>query len=378
MASAGQVVHWTEEGTGTHTAAWRAASGFPPPKHVVPGDDRSKAAVAYRMASEGTGIVWKGDFQNARQLLAAMRRRADRRQRRYSAAPSTAFHEYRQRRAQRARALGMLLIPVAPGCVIPLRRAPDVREACAEAGLSLDESFVLPLRDLLGMIGAHEWRRKGVEIPALGARIHPHYGVFSPVRGEYVDLVANAPLPALDRAQDIGTGTGVLAAVLANRGVARVAATDRSPAALECARENMARLGFDDRVDVFAADPFPNGKASVVVCNPPWIPAKPASTLDQGVYDPGSAMLRAFLSGLGEQLEPGGEGWLILSDLAERLELRSRDQLLALFAASGLEVVDRLDARPKHARANDSTDPLHAARAAEVTSLWRLCARATS
>lgn len=31
--------------------------------------------------------------------------------------------------------------------------------------------------------------------------------------------------------------------------------------------------------------------------------------------------------------------------------------------------------RPKHPRAFDATDPLHAARAAEVTSLWRLSVR---
>jgi hypothetical protein len=71
-------------------------------------------------------------------------------------------------------------------------------------------------------------------------------------------------------------------------------------------------------------------------------------------------------------LEPGGEGWLILSDLAEHLGLRPRPELLAAFDAAGLKVVDRSDVRPKHARSCDETDPLHAARAAEVTSLWRL------
>jgi methylase of polypeptide subunit release factors len=99
------------------------------------------------------------------------------------------------------------------------------------------------LRELLGLIGAHEWRAKGVEVPAAGGRIHPHYGVFAPVRREYVDLVAHAPLPAATTkasvAFDIGTGTGVLAAVLARRGLARVIATDRDPRALACARANI-------------------------------------------------------------------------------------------------------------------------------------------
>jgi prophage antirepressor-like protein len=94
-----------------------------------------------------------------------------------------------------------------------------------------------------------------------------------------------------------------------------------------------------------------------------------------GVYDPGSRMLRGFLAGLPAHLEPGGEGWLVLSDLAEHLGLRTREELLAAIDAAGLAVADRLDARPTHPRAADPSDPLHAARAREVTSLWRLVAR---
>jgi hypothetical protein len=87
-------------------------------------------------------------------------------------------------------------------------------------------------------------------------------------------------------------------------------------------------------------------------------------------------MLRGFLGALAAHLLPGGEGWLVLSDLAEHLGLRSREQLLGWFDAAGLHVVERIDTRPRHARASDSSDPLHAARKAEVTSLWRLAARA--
>ncbi|MDH5537473.1 MAG: methyltransferase, partial [Betaproteobacteria bacterium] len=60
------------------------------------------------------------------------------------------------------------------------------------------------------------------------------------------------------------------------------------------------------------------------------------------------------------------------SDLAEHLGLRPRAELLAAFDAAQLMVVDRLDVRPTHLRSSNQSDPLHAARAAEVTSLWRL------
>jgi methylase of polypeptide subunit release factors len=120
---------------------------------------------------------------------------------------------------------------------------------------------------------------------------------------------------------------------------------------------------------------FPPGRAPLVVCNPPWIPATPHSSLDNAVYDPGSRMLSRFLDELPDHLEPGGEGWLVLSDLAEHLGLRTRDDLLTAITAAGLKVVERLDTKPTHPKASDRNDPLFEARTAEVTSLWRLVRR---
>jgi methylase of polypeptide subunit release factors len=235
---------------------------------------------------------------------------------------------------------------------------------------------VVALRELLAVVSAHEWRKKGVPVAAVGGSIHPHYGVFSPVRGEYVDLVAQAPLPAgCDLAFDIGTGSGILAAVLARRGVAKVVATDQDERALACAQENVEKLGLTAGICLEKADLFPVGRAPLVVCNPPWLPAQPSSPIEYAVYDPESRMLRGFLNGLAAHLAPGGEGWLIISDIAEHLGLRSRQQLLDWIAAAGLRVIDRLDTRPRHGKAQDAGDPLHAARAAEVTSLWRLGAQ---
>lgn len=380
--AAPQLIHWEENGTQC-SAVWHSEAGMPPPKRVVIADDRINADMAYRMACEGTALLWRGDFQNARQLLQALARRTDHKGRggkkakpaKQPATPTEAFHLHRQAQSQRARTLAMLLIPFEAGYSIPLRRAPDVQLACNEAYGRFEAPFVASLRELLGLIGAHEWRRTGVEIPVLQARIHPHYGVFSPVRGEYVELVAKAPLPKnTSLAFDIGAGTGVLSAVLAQRGIGKVVATDMDQRALSCARENLARLDFDQQVELQQADLFPAGRAPLVVCNPPWVPARPSSSIEYAVYDPDSRMLRGFLAGLAEHLTDDGEGWLILSDLAEHLGLRPREQLLAWIAEAGLKVLDRHDVRPVHPRASDASDPLHAARAAEVTSLWRLSA----
>jgi methylase of polypeptide subunit release factors len=376
--SGSATLEWVEDGQ-PRSARWRSETGTPAPRRVQLADDTLTADAAYRLASEGTALLWRSDFQNARQLLQALARRADRKPRKGTkAAPSTpaeAFHLHRQAQGQRARILAMLLIPLEGDYGIGLRRAPDLRQACTEAwGPADGQPCVASLRELLGLVGAHEWRKKGVPIAALGAdsRIHAHYGVFSPVRGEYIDLVAQAPLPSAELAFDIGTGTGVLAAVLAGRGVRRIVATDQDPRALACARENITRLGLADRVEVIDADLFPPGRAPLVLCNPPWLPARPSSPIEHAVYDEGSRMLRGFLAGLPAHLSPGGEGWLVLSDIAELLGLRQREELIAWIDAAGLCVLGRSETRPRHPKAADPDDPLHAARSKEVTALWRL------
>ena len=364
------------------SAGWRSENATPP-RRVVLADEHMTADDAYGLACQGTALLWRGDFQKARKMLLALASRADRRPRKReravfstSALSGEEFHLYRQARSQRARTLNALLIPLDGDYGIPLPHAPDVRQACAEAYGVAEGVSVASLRALLGVIGAHQWRTRGIEIAAIGARIHPHYGVFAPIRSEYVDLVAAAPLPALSSSSssafDIGTGTGVLAALLARRGIRYVVATDCDPRALACARENLERLGLAQQVEVMRADLFPEGRASLVVCNPPWVPARPSSSIERGIFDPESRMLRGFLGALPAHLEPGGEGWVILSDLAEHLGLRTRSELLAEIHMAGLKVVGRSDIRPKHPRASDEADPLYPARAAEVTSLWRL------
>jgi SAM-dependent methyltransferase len=378
---------WSEKDS-ERSALWRSDQNLP--ARVVLADDTLTADAAYRLACEGTGLLWRGDFQNARQLLQAMARRIDKpqkakRKKADAAAPlpGTAFHTHRQAQAQRTRVLSQVLIELNGDYGIALRRAPDAKQACAQAfGPATGEASVISLRALQGVIGAFEWRKNGVELPALGEdlRIYPHYGVFSPVRGEYVGLVANAPLPAALKdhsvAFDIGVGTGVLSAVLARRGAKQVVATDMAERALACARDNLQRLGLQNQVQLLQADLFPPGQAALVVCNPPWLPARPTSMLEQAVYDEGSQMLKGFLAGLKAHLCEGGEGWLILSDLAEHLGLRSREALLGWIADAGLQVLGRMDVKPVHGKAQDASDPLHAARAKEVTSLWRLAAAA--
>ena len=396
-----QYVQWFENET-LHQARWLSQSNHVPPARIVVVDDKTTADEAYRLACAGTSMLWRGDFNNARQLLQAITRRIDRANERSeqrkinkaankpaksaksakstdeTLAPSkdipNLFHQQRQVQSQRSRLLSRLLLELDAGYVSQLRRAPDVSAACTAAFGELNESCLISFRDLQGALGAAGWRVKGVAIENLGLSIFPHYGVFAPTRHEYVQLLLDAPLPAsYDVAFDIGTGTGLLAIILAQRGVKQVIATDLNPRALACASDNLTRLDLP-AVQLQQADLYPTDAplANLLVCNPPWLPAKPTSPLEFAVYDANSTMLRGFLQGAKQHLAVQGEVWLILSDLAEHLQLRSRDELLGWFEAAGLEVKYRLDTQPKHGRSQDDTDPLFAARNAEITSLWCL------
>ena len=383
-----KTLQWVEGGQ-ERSARWHSENGIAPHKKIQIVDDTLTADIAYRLACEGTAMLYKGDFQNARQLLQALVRRVDKPSKKSSRAdrvekdktksPLDIFNLHRLAQSQRARILGMVLIEVNADHSILLRRAPDVAQACAEAYGKQEAPYVISLRELLGVISAHEWRKTGVQVLTRDdeeIRIYPHYGVFSPVRGEYVELVLKAPLPEAIKqssiAFDIGTGTGVLAVVLALRDIQKIVATDLNERALACAQDNVNQLGLDTQIEVQKANLFPEGKAALIVCNPPWLPARPSSSLEHAVYDPESQMLKGFLEKLKDHLLPRGEGWLILSDLAEHLGLRTREELLHWIEQAGLTVITRLDTKPTHQKAFDKTDALHTARSKEVTSLWRL------
>src|SRR5690606_6013875 len=206
---------WTENEQ-KRQAGWLAAQYGPAPRRILIGDDTLNADAAYRLASQGTAILWRGDFHNGRQLLQAMARRFDARRndahkakrtprntadvRSASLSAADIFNQHRLRQSQRAQILNRLLIELVdtPSAQhdttlsLDLRRAPDVGQACEAAIGPVAGPLLLPLRALQGYIGAYEWLRKGVAVPGLPGRIHVSYGVFSPNRGEYLDLVQQA------------------------------------------------------------------------------------------------------------------------------------------------------------------------------------------
>ena len=119
---------------------------------------------------------------------------------------------------------------------------------------------------------------------------------------------------------DLGTGSGAIAlAVKRGHPVARVTATDVSPAALAVAQANAARLRLPIEILVgswWAA--VPDRRFHLVLSNPPYIAAgdvhlpalrhEPLMALTSG--SDGLDALRTIIGGAAAHLDPGG--WLLL------------------------------------------------------------------
>ena len=264
--------------------------------------------------------------------------------------PAEAFRRERHRRREAHLLLNRLVVPWVR-LAHPATPGPDVTDALTEAlGPAPGEPGLLPLREVQGAVGAtsgagrgsrsRAWERASTRTTGSSRR---SAGVRGAGRGR-----ALHPRPARQAVFDLGTGSGVLA-LPARAGAPRVVASDAAPRAVACAPgERRAGSATRPQVEVLEADLFPEGRADLVLCNPPWVPADAHTPLERAVYNPGGRFLSRFLEGLPLHLAPGGEAFLVLSDLAERLGLRAPGALEASFAAAGLLRVDARSAPAAH------------------------------
>ncbi len=354
---------------------WRSESEAPPPAKLSRVGDRLNAQAALKRV-KGEHLLYEGDFRNAKQLLAAMGRKLNGGRR---PEHRSALEEFRAERAARLReheTLSRIVVRLDPKYQLAqLKNSPDVVEACTALWGPVAVPTLVPLKALIGMLGAAEWYRKGLAVRGLRGKLHPRYGVFLPTRSEYVDLLLEAPAPEGKRVFDIGTGTGVLSFLLLERGAAHAVGTDLDPRSIECALDNAQRMNLSARFEVVEKNLFPEGRADLVVTNPPWIPEPPKNRIDRAVFDEGNAFLEGFLSQLAEHLTPGGEGWLLMSNLAQLLGLRSDTYLAERISASGFDVKWTKSTQARHPKAKDPEDPLYAARSQEITTLYCLAQR---
>lgn len=167
----------------------------------------------------------------------------------------------------------------------------------------------VPLQHLLGTVEFH-----GREFACDGRALVPR-----PETEQLVERILKLPLPDDARCVDVGTGSGIIALTLAaERPNARVQAVDRSGNALRLARDNAARLGLTERVQLLQSDLLAAcaGPFDLVAANLPYIPAGDIAGLAREVqHDPmialdggadGLQLVARCITEAHERLAPGG------------------------------------------------------------------------
>jgi len=112
---------------------------------------------------------------------------------------------------------------------------------------------------------------------------------------------------------DMGTGSGVCA-VIAARHSQQVVAVDINPAAVRCARANVALNGVEDRVAVLAGDlfaPLAGRQFDVVLFNPPFLHSVPSDDADRAWRS--NDVAERFAAQLRDHLTPSGFALVLLS-----------------------------------------------------------------
>lgn len=139
---------------------------------------------------------------------------------------------------------------------------------------------------------------------------------------------------------DVGTGSGAIALALAKEfPEAEIHATDISPAALEIAEANAARLQMESRINFCDGDllaGLPDGEFDFVVSNPPYVGKSEEDQvqLDVRKFEPRDAVF-AGDTGLEtiERLVPAAEkalrpgGWLVM-EISGTIATKVRDLLV--------------------------------------------------
>lgn len=121
------------------------------------------------------------------------------------------------------------------------------------------------------------------------------------------------------RVIDYGCGSGVLAIAALKLGAARVIGVDNDPQALEASRDNAARNGVGDRLELFAPEDFADAPADVFVANILAGPlAELAPRFAANVRPGGELALSGILAGQAQELVERYAEWFAELEVATR------------------------------------------------------------
>jgi len=148
----------------------------------------------------------------------------------------------------------------------------------------------------------------------LNIKLHPQ--VYEPAEDTLL-LAENLAVREGDTALDVGTGTGLIALLMARK--ARfVLGVDTNPLAIELAKEN-ARINGIKNVEFRLSDLFERvkGKFDVITFNAPYLPGEPEELIDLALVggEGGREVLDRFIREVSEYLKPGGVVQIVQSSI---------------------------------------------------------------
>ncbi len=143
-----------------------------------------------------------------------------------------------------------------------------------------------------------------------------HSQVYEPAEDTFL-LAENLAVREGDVALDVGTGTGLIAFLMARK-AKFVLGVDVNPIAVELAGKN-ARLNGIQNVEFRLSDLFENvsGKFDVITFNAPYLPGKPEKPIDLALVggEGGREVLDRFISEVPSYLTPCGTVQIVQSSI---------------------------------------------------------------
>lgn len=117
---------------------------------------------------------------------------------------------------------------------------------------------------------------------------------------------------------DVGTGTGVVALFMKQRGARRVVAVDFAPDAVRNAKLNSTRLGLPIVVKRSNAFSAVTGRFDVITFNPPYTDRPAQQQYQICFWDQGHTSVRKFFAGLRRHAKPRSRVFVCWSSFGTR------------------------------------------------------------
>ncbi|WP_048811039.1 HemK2/MTQ2 family protein methyltransferase [Thermococcus gammatolerans] len=149
-----------------------------------------------------------------------------------------------------------------------------------------------------------------------GIKLELHSDVYEPAEDTFL-LAETLEVRPGEIALDVGTGTGLIALLMARK-AKYVLGVDVNPKAVELARRN-ARLNGISNVEFRLSDLFENvsGRFDVITFNAPYLPGEPEKAIDLALVGgkTGREVIDRFIAEVPDHLNENGRVYLVQSSI---------------------------------------------------------------